>query len=64
MKTYTTRIAPFYDDSISWAFTSKSNDELEKGEVINMKARDVTSFLKGMTLILNDGNGTKKVVVF
>ena len=62
--TYATRIARFYDDSISWAFTSKSKDKLEEGEAIDMKARNVISFLKGMTLILNDGDGTKKVVVF
>jgi hypothetical protein len=72
LETYSTWISSYYNDGISWAFSSKTKDKviaesddedgvatIDENTVANMN-----SFLQGMKLRYNDGNGTRDVVQF
>jgi hypothetical protein len=63
-QTYTTKVSRHYDDTVSWAFTSKNKSNLSEGEAINLDVKDAISFLKGMKLLFNDGSGNKALVTF
>ena len=62
---YITNVEHYYDDSLSWAFasSSKKKDMLESDST-ELSIEQTVSFLKGMSLIYNDGLGSKRHVTF
>ena len=62
---YTEAISRHYDNSIAWCLCSDSDvSNVSEGDVINITNKKSISFLEGMTLILNDGSGSKSLVKF
>jgi hypothetical protein len=73
-------LSSYYDDGINWPFSSKTKDKAiaysndDGGTVfidgdtvtldIPMTVQNMSSFLQGMKLRYNDGNGTRNVVQF
>jgi hypothetical protein len=80
LETYSSLISSYYNDGINWAFSSKTKDKAiiesndEVGSVlidgdnvtldIPATVENMSSFLQGMKLRYNDGNGTRDVVCF
>jgi hypothetical protein len=80
LEAFTATLAPYYDDCVNWAYTSKvKNKHLaasDNGQIIvhlsnNEISIDVpatvenmSTFFKGLKLWHNDGNGTRDIVTF
>ena len=80
LETYSTLLSSYYDDGINWAFSSKTKDKAiadsndDGGTIfingdtvtldIPMTVQNMSSFLQGMKLRYNDGNGMRDVVQF
>ena len=80
LEMYSTLMLSYYNDGINWAFLSttknkviaKSDDEIGiaifDGNTVTLNIpvpiQNVSSFLQGMKLRYNDGNGTRDVVQF
>jgi hypothetical protein len=80
LETYSTLLSSYYDDGINWAFSSKTKDRaiadsndgdgtcLINGDTVTLDVpltvQNMSSFLQGMKLRYNDGNGARNVVQF
>ncbi len=80
LETYSTMVASYYNDALNWAFSSKTKAQniavSKDGNVIvhvdgdtiafdiSLMVQNMSSFLQGMKLRFNDGNGTWDVVTF
>ena len=74
LQAFSTTIASVYDDTISWAFASQDKfhnlAQLDDGSPIvhvddnGSTLMNSVSFLNGMCLRYNDGNGTRDIVTF
>ena len=80
LEVYSSLISSYYNDGINWAFSSKTKDKaiLESkdgdgtlfidGDTITLDipatVQNMSTFLQGMKLRYNDGNGTRDVVRF
>ena len=62
---YVNQVSKYYDDSISWSFTSEvEEDEVSEGEIVDLTVENTLSYVQGMKLIHNDGSGSKSMVTF